>query len=126
MPGCPDRKELDEIFPPERTDLFFDALYGGAEEGAYDIRLVCRDVEENEANLAFQLVRREGHCLKCSITYGLPEVFLRHPVIDLWGVAAAVAARLGWSGDISWSLGKVMDINEDLQMIPFRIERKGA
>ena len=29
---------LESIFPAERTDAFFDALFGGAEEGAYDIR----------------------------------------------------------------------------------------
>ena len=30
---------LDELLPPERSDQFFDALYGDASEGAYDIRL---------------------------------------------------------------------------------------
>ena len=32
-------ERLAELFPPERTDAFFEALFGGAEEGAYDIRL---------------------------------------------------------------------------------------
>ena len=30
---------LNEVFPPERTDQFFDALFGDPDEGAYDIRM---------------------------------------------------------------------------------------
>ena len=31
------RTTLRELFPQERTDAFFDALFGDASEGAYDI-----------------------------------------------------------------------------------------
>lgn len=121
---CLTRVELDKLFPPERTDEFFDALYGGAEEGAYDIRLACRNITDDKANLAFQLVRREGKCLLCSLTDGLPEVFKRHNIINAAGIAAEVAKMLGWQNGANWSIGEKMDINEDLQMIPFVVERK--
>ena len=32
---------LNDLFPIQRTNDFFDALFGDAEEGAYDIRLVA-------------------------------------------------------------------------------------
>lgn len=121
--SCLSRATLDSIFPAGRTDAFFDALYGGAEEGAYDIRLVCKKVEGNRAELAFQLIRRPGKCLTCSLTYGLPEVFQRHPVINISQVAEEVGNALGWHGKPGFSLGKTMEINDDLQMIPFTIEK---
>lgn len=121
---CPSRDTLNKIFPPEKTDEFFDAMYGEAEEGAYDIRLVCKNIEGKQANLVFQLLRRPGKCLKCSITYGLPEVFMKHKVIDLAGVSNAIARELGWTGKLSWQLGEVMDINEDLQMIPYTLREE--
>ena len=61
-----DQAFLDTVFPAERTDAFFDALFGGAEEGAYDIRLVCRNVSDNKAELAFELHQRPGKCLVCN------------------------------------------------------------
>lgn len=118
---CLTRETLDSIFPPERADAFFDAIYGEAEEGAYDIRLVCKNVDGKQANLAFQLIRRHGKCLKCSLTYGLPEVFKRHPVIDINGTSAKIASALGWDGKPEWSLGETIPINDDLQMIPYTV-----
>ena len=38
---------LTDLFPPQRTDDFFDALFGDAEEGAYDIRLTL-DPEDSD------------------------------------------------------------------------------
>lgn len=126
MPYCPDQKFLDDIFPAEKADQFFDALYGGAEEGAYDIRLVCRKAGAHEADLAFELARREGKCLKCSLTYGLPQVFQRHPLIGLSEVARAVADRIGFSGEIDWELGPTEEINEDLHIIPLKLISSGG
>ncbi|WP_297050061.1 hypothetical protein [uncultured Desulfovibrio sp.] len=119
MPETPDQHFLDEIFPPERTDAFFDALFGGAEEGAYDIRLVPLDVKDDEARLAFELRQRPGKCLKCSLTYGLPQVFQRHPVLDVAGVARAVAGRLGWQGEPVWELGPTEEVDAETHLIPF-------
>lgn len=121
--NCPDQKFLDEIFPPDRADAFFDAIYGGAEDGAYDIALVCQGVKDNVADLAFELRRREGHCLKCSLTYGLPNVFQRHPLLNVAGVAKAVAEKLGWQGAPEWELMPVEEISDDLHIIPLRLEK---
>ena len=86
-----DKAFLESVFPPERTEAFFDALFGGAEEGAYDIVLVCRSEGEGKAELAFELHQRPGKCLACNLTYGLPQVFQRHPILNVAGVGRAVA-----------------------------------
>ena len=80
-----DKAFLESVFPPERTEAFFDALFGGAEEGAYDIVLVCRSEGEGKAELAFELHQRPGKCLACNLTYGLPQVFQRHPILNVAG-----------------------------------------
>ena len=92
-----DQAFLNEIFPATRADDFFDALFGGAEEGAYDIFLVCRETTAETARLAFELRQRPGKCLVCNLTYGLPQVFQRHPVLNVAGVARDVGKRLGWA-----------------------------
>lgn len=123
MSDCINQQQLDEIFPPEKTDEFFDALYGGAEEGAYFIKLICNEVTNNTADLAFELHRRPNQCLKCSLTYGLPKVFERHPVINIQSIAKSVAHLLGWP-DVSWSLDRTQEVSDDLHVIPLRLERK--
>lgn len=125
MPKHLDQHVLDAIFPPERTDAFFDALFGGAEEGAYDIRLVPLEVRDDAARLAFELRQRPGKCLKCSLTYGLPQVFQRHPVLDVAGVARAVAGRLGWTGEPVWELGATEEIDAETHLIPFLLRPAG-
>ena len=89
---------LDSLFPPERTDDFFEALFGGAEEGAYTIMLRLRSETETSVELAFELHQRPGKCLVCNLTYGLPQVFQRHPVLNVAGVARAIAEKLGLAG----------------------------
>ncbi len=119
-----DQAFLDELFPAERADAFFDALFGGAEEGAYDIRLVSREISPTRALLAFELRQRPGKCLACNLTYGLPEVFQRHPVLNVAGVVKAVATRLGWpESDLRWSLGPTEEISRELHAIPLILER---
>lgn len=121
--SCPDQATLDGIFPRERTDAFFDALYGDAEDGAYDIRLICHNVTEKVANLAFELNRRPGQCLKCSLTYGLPAVFQRHPIINLPMIAKEVARAIGWTDNITWQLGSTQERSEEKHLIPFVISK---
>ena len=65
-----DKAFLESVFPPERTEAFFDALFGGAEEGAYDIVLVCRSEGEGKAELSFELHQHPGKCLACNLTCG--------------------------------------------------------
>lgn len=119
--GCPEQKSLDVIFPPERADAFFDALYGGAEEGAYDIRLICNKVADNCAYLAFELKQRPGKCLRCSLTYGLPEVFKRHPLININGLAKQIGELLGWQGPVNWELGQTEEISPEEHIIPLKV-----
>ncbi|OXS28896.1 MAG: hypothetical protein BCS36_09135 [Desulfovibrio sp. MES5] len=115
---------LDEIFPASRADDFFDALFGGAEEGAYDIGLVCREVSPDKAQLAFELRQRPGKCLVCNLTYGLPQVFQRHPILNVAGVARAVAQELGWPAEsVHWKLGHTEEVSRELHAIPLIIEK---
>ncbi|MDR2055198.1 MAG: hypothetical protein LBQ10_04950 [Desulfovibrio sp.] len=118
-----DQSFLDGLFPAERTEEFFDALFGGGEEGAYDIGLVCRSLSPTRAELAFELRRRPGKCLACNLTYGLPQVFQRHPVINVSGIVKAVAEHLGWrTENLQWRLGSTEEISHELHAIPLLLE----
>ena len=97
-----DKAFLESVFPPERTEAFFDALFGGAEEGAYDIVLVCRSEGEGKAELAFELHQRPGKCLACNLTYGLPQVFAIPS--SMWR-AWPVPWRKNWAGPATRSAG---------------------
>lgn len=119
-----DQARLNEIFPPSKTDDFFEAIYGGAEDGAYDIVLTSRNISDNKADMAFELRRRKGQCLKCSLTYGLPEVFKRHPILNINGLALDIAHILGWEGTPEWQIRPVEEVSEDLHIIPFIVEKK--
>ena len=123
------RTTLRELFPQERTDAFFDALFGDASEGAYDIELSFDRYDRAARNLRFLLNLRErpGRCLACNLTYGLPEVFARHPVIDLKGLVGDIEARLGGEmvcGD--WRLGRTVQQDNALHSIPLEIEVRQA
>ena len=41
------------LFPPERSNDFFEALFGDAEEGAYDVTLSFDDYNAGERLLRF-------------------------------------------------------------------------
>ncbi|MBR3664485.1 MAG: hypothetical protein IKN64_07500 [Desulfovibrio sp.] len=118
-----DQQWLDTVFPPERTEAFFEALFGGAEEGAYDIRLVYRNNDNTHLFMAFDLVQRPGKCLRCNLTYGLPEVFARHPVLNIKAVAETLGQAMGW-GKTSWSLGHTEDHGPELHSIPFTLVKE--
>lgn len=113
---------LDNIFPPEKSDAFFDAIYGDAEEGAYTIVPVLKELTPERALLDFELRRRPGQCLKCTLTYGLPEVFKRHPLLDIGGFAGEIAHKLGWK-NCSWELGHTREHGDDLHTIPLVVKR---
>mgnify|MGYP003585165982 CR=1 FL=1 len=111
---------LDEVFPPSRTDAFFEALFGDAEDGAYDIRLRFEKQSPKELSFAFQLHQRPGMCLACNLTYGLPQVFTRHPVLAVAKLAQALGERIG-QAPASWALGSTREISRSLHVIPFTI-----
>jgi len=114
---------LAELFPPTISDAFFEALFGDAEEGAYDIRLSFRGQTQDTLAFALELHQRPGKCLACNLTYGLPEVFSRHPLINLQGLAEKISARFGRKST-QWRLGATQNISKEMYAIPLVISLK--
>ena len=114
--------KLDAIFPPERSNQFFDALLGDPEEGAYDIRLSFSKAQNNQLHFNLELHQRPGKCLACHLTYGLPAVFQRHPVINIKGVVKAIEKHLmGRLRCSNWSLGATREVSPELHVVPLFI-----
>jgi len=115
-------KALQALFPQERTGEFFEALFGDAGDGAYDISLAYRGDSAKELSLEFLLRQRPGQCLVCSLTRGLPPVFSRHPIINVEGLLRDIdklaAGRFHCSG---WRLGDTIQESEALHRIPLTI-----
>ena len=109
----------------ERADEFFDAIYGGAEEGAFDIALGFGGFDEAiyEMRLEYRLTERPGKCMACSLTSGLPAVFRRHPLIDIEGTVQKIGERLGpnWTV-LGWDIGHTMPSAPKVNVIPLRIK----
>lgn len=117
------KQVLDDMFPPDRADRFFDALFGDAAEGAYDISIVFCQATEDRIEFEFQLKQRPGRCLACNLTYGLPEVFMRHPVIDIAGLIRQIDARLTNGKRCGeWSLGRTREISRELHVMPLTVD----
>jgi len=113
---------LNQLFPAERADSFFDALYGDAGEGAYDISLNFKTYRENRLEFELHLTQRPGKCITCSLTYGLPEVFKRHPVININGLVQEIGHLLdGRAKFIDWQMGFTREISNVLHVIPLSI-----
>ncbi|MFI3270773.1 MAG: pancreas/duodenum homeobox protein 1 [Pseudomonadota bacterium] len=118
-------EKLATIFPASKTNDFFDALYGDAEDGAYDIRLTFISAKADRLELAFALDQRPNQCLRCNLTYGLPQVFARHPIIGVAKVVEGVAAMLGLdAAQCSWELGRTQEHSEKIHTIPLSITVK--
>ncbi len=115
---------LQRLLPPERTDEFFEALFGDASEGAYDISLKFEGHEQDKSlNFAIHLQQRSGQCLVCSLTRGLPEVFSRHPVLNLKGIAAEIGDMVNQpEAEKHWHLGATRQHSSASHSIPFIIE----
>jgi len=116
---------LRGLFPADRSDRFFEALYGDTEEGAYDIELDYQGYAPNSRNLhfVFNLSERPGKCLACHLTHGLPEVFSRHPVIDISGLINNIDALIG--GQVKcgeWQLGATQNLTKKLYSVPLTIK----
>lgn len=113
---------LQQLFPKDRSDQFFDALYGDTAEGAYDISLEFIGSRENRLEFMLRLTQRPGKCITCSLTYGLPEVFTRHPIIDIKGLVQNIGALLDGKGRVEdWQLGPTQEISSDVHVIPLDI-----
>lgn len=116
------KEKLAEIFPPERSNDFFDALFGDANEGAYDIELAFREYKGDTLTLDMLLHERPGRCLACNLTQGLPQVFSRHPIINVKGIVEKVGQLLADKAECTdWSLGYTEQQSRSLHVIPINI-----
>ena len=114
---------LKRLLPPEKTDQFFEALFGDAAEGAYNIRLEFKRGTPEKLEFEFHLTSKPGKCLVCNLTYGLPNVFSRHPVIDIEGIVGEIAQQLGEHVRIEhWHCGETIERTPDLHIIPLFLE----
>ena len=114
--------KLTTIFPPERADRFFEALLGDCSEGAYDIALHYAGSRGDELHFEFQLRERLGKCLSCSVTYGLPHVFSRHPIIDVPAVVQGIDQILDGQGRCGpWRIESTREVSRQLHVIPLII-----
>jgi hypothetical protein len=121
-----DPEAMDALFGAERADRFFESLLGDASEGAYDIRLAFKTHGAESLEFEFQLRQRPGKCLACNLTYGLPAVFSRHPVIDAKGLVRDIDRMLeGRSKCLDWRLGPTREISRELHVIPLTIRLEG-
>jgi hypothetical protein len=115
---------LTNLLPPDRADVFFDALYGDVDEGAYDIKLQFSNyvAEKNTLTFELHLTERPGKCLACNLTYGLPEVFSRHPRINIQGMVDKIEVMLdGQAKCLDWKLGSTQTESDNLHTIPLTI-----
>lgn len=115
---------LRRLFPPERSHDFFDALFGDASEGAYDIVLSFDRFDPDRQTLHFflNLHERPGRCLACNLTYGLPEVFSRHPVINIKKLTQDIEQLLGQAMRcVEWKLEHTIQKSRSLHAIPLEM-----
>ncbi len=116
------REQLDTIFPPSTSNEFFDALFGDASEGAYDIELGFRSIVNNQLTMELRLNQRPGCCLVCNLTQGLPQVFSRHPIINIAGVVKKIDTLLADNASCGeWTLGATEQLSEALHIVPLFI-----
>ena len=118
-------KELTTLFPEDKADNFFAALYGDAKEGAYDISLKFKEYKDKLLTLEFNLIQRPGKCLVCNLTYGLPRVFSKHPIININEIVKKIETLLTQKKEnkkcIGWELGRTHEISRELHIIPLVI-----
>lgn len=117
-----DKKACAALLPPEKTNDFFEALFGDASEGSYDIELAYDGVDGGNLQFNILLHERPGHCLACNLTQGLPQVFSRHPIIDINGIVGQVDTLLGDKARTAdWRLGPTEQRSRSLHLIPLTI-----
>ncbi len=119
------KETLLKLFPKERTDEFFDALFGDANEGAYDIELAYGGADDKKLTMELLLHERPNCCLACNLTQGLPQVFSRHPIIGINTLVQEIDKLLGDEADCGdWKLGYTEQRSSSLHVIPVLIELK--
>lgn len=117
------QKRCASLFPKTRSDDFFEALFGDAAEGAYDIELAFRAISDSQLDMELRLNQRPGCCLACNLTQGLPQVFSRHPIININGLVAAIDTLLEEKATCkSWKLSATEQLSQALHIVPLHIE----
>ena len=111
---------LDQLLPLNLSNQFFEALYGDASDGAYDIRLQFVSASDKQIVLEFNLTQRPDKCMVCSLTYGLPNVFSRHPLININNMIKKIEEK-GVKVE-KWYLGDTKEVNTSLHTIPFYLD----
>lgn len=120
------RERLSLLLPPDTADRFFEALLGDPHEGAYDMELCYCGGNLDKLLFEIRLRQRPGKCLACHLTYGLPQVFEKHPAIDLKRVTEKVKELIEGQASIrSWKLGPTREISRELHAIPLVITLEG-
>ncbi|MDR3090414.1 MAG: pancreas/duodenum homeobox protein 1 [Desulfobulbaceae bacterium] len=110
------------LFPQERSNEFFEALFGDARDGAYDIELAYRGDRQDQLSFEFLLHQRPGQCLVCNLTRGLPPVFSRHPIINVEGLTRDIEKlAAGRFRCLEWRLGETIQESAALHRIPLTI-----
>lgn len=119
------QEKVTALFPEGKDNEFFDAFYGGAEDGAFDIRFFFEgyDHKKSELFFEFRLIERPGKCMRCNLTYGLPEVFERSPIINLKGIINGIGGMLNpYYEIVSFSLGRTTPKSPKINVIPLSIK----
>jgi len=119
---------LHTLLPPDTSDRFFDALFGDPGEGAYDIALVFQGAAPTGETLHFdlELRQRPGRCLACNLTHGLPQVFARHPVLNIAGLVQKIEQLLPEGRHCrDWKLGSTRQQSKALHTVPLTISLAG-
>lgn len=114
-------ESLGRLFPPGRADSFFEALFGDAGEGAFDITLRYSEHEGDTLHFELQLRQRPGKCLACHLTHGIPDVFSRHPVIDIKGLVKEIGKLAEFDGEPAFNLGRTREISGKLHVVPLTV-----
>ena len=115
------QESLTRLFPPDRADSFFEVLFGDAEEGAFDIKLSYSGCEGEALHFELQLHQRPKKCLACNLTYGLPDVFSRHPIINIKKLSKEIGKLAGFNAEPVFDLGRTREISSRLHVVPLTI-----
>jgi len=115
-------KVLKQLLPPERIEAFFEAFYFG-EEPAYHLQLGWGESTEGLVRLELQLHARPGKCLACNLTWGLPQVLEKHPLLNLDKTVQDFEKLLPQGHKVKkWYLGHTEERSPELHVIPLLIE----
>jgi hypothetical protein len=122
-------EKLKELFPTGRDDEFFDAFYGGSEDGAFDIFFSFDSYRPDNSELifGFNLKERPGKCMACNLTYGLPSVFEKSPIINLKRIINGINEMIAPHYEINgFMLGKTTPKAPKVNVIPLIIKIKNG